>query len=788
MNDATALFKPEASPFSGKVFLSVYIGAVGLTPVVYCLTDFGKDIISFGREAGNDIVLNSTYVSRKHGRFVRAQGGFFIEDNNSTNGLFVNGVKKARHFVCENDIVRIDDSSRNSEKGVLLVFYTGTDGAPWKEYRFKPEDIEIKIGRGDSCDIKLEHISVSKVHAIIRKRDGAYFLCDNDSTNGITVNGVRITRHPYMLHEKDLIVITNSQLTFSAGGVSYCCYRKGVSLAAEGIIKKVKVKKKLLSGEGLRPSEKIICNNVSLTIKPGEIVAIIGGSGAGKTTVMNCLSGYSCPAAGNVLVNNVDLYKNFNTLKNIIGYVPQSDIVHENLSVFDMLLYAARLRLPKDTSKEEILEIVNNAIEMVKLTAHKETLIKELSGGQRKRASIAVELLSDPNLFFLDEPSSGLDPGTEYSLMETLKNMTAGGKTVVFVTHSTLVLESCDKIIFMGNGGNLCFIGNYSEALRFFKVPDIVSIYDLLSDEKTSVYWKRQYLESIKHEKKKADKSEASSVVLRKAFVKQIFVMLQRNIRLLINDRVRLYLILLQAPLLAFLISFVADDNQYKAYGITRSLLFALSCSAFWMGILNSIQEICKEKIILKREYMTGTRLDAYISSKMLTMTLLCLVQSFLLSSVFSWRIGLPEQGVLFNNAYWELFATSFLTSLSASAMGIFVSSLFKNADRAMTIAPLLLMPQLLFSGLIFELSGVSEGISFLAVCRWAMEGLGTTANLNALDLITKQGVVMPREMESFYDFTQSHMLTVWAILFSFVIVFSILSGFILKRINDKAQ
>jgi hypothetical protein len=308
-----------------------------------------------------------------------------------------------------------------------------------------------------------------------------------------------------------------------------------------------------------------------------------------------------------------------------------------------------------------------------------------------------------------------------------------------------------------------------------------------MDNERSSKEWKNKFSQQTTDSHFNTAASTPPTNTIRNALLRQIIVMLQRNMQILFNDRIRFLLLSLQAPLLGFLISLVADGNQFEAFSITRSLLFALSCSAFWMGISNSIQEVCKEKNILKREYMTGMRLDAYISSKMLTMFLLCLAQSFLLSIVFAWRIGMPEQGVLSDNAYLEFFITTFLTAFSASSMGIFVSSLFNNADRAMTVAPLLLMPQLLFAGLIFKLSGVSEWISVFVVCRWAMEGFGTTANLNALDLITEQGVVVPHAYESFYDYSASHMYSTWAILLAFTLVLSILSGFILKGINKKS-
>lgn len=250
------------------------------------------------------------------------------------------------------------------------------------------------------------------------------------------------------------------------------------------------------------------------------------------------------------------------------------------------------------------------------------------------------------------------------------------------------------------------------------------------------------------------------------------------------NDRQRLLLLLIQAPALALLISFVADGQQFEQYEMTKSLLFALSCSAFWVGMLNAIQEICKERNIMKREYMTGLSLTAYILSKIFVLGILCLIQSVCIITVFAFLVGLPESGLLIN-PYLELLITTFITALASTAMGLFVSSLFTNADRAMTVAPILLMPQILFSGLIFKLDGATEMLSWFAVCRWSMEGYGTTANLNQLQLkLQQQGVVIPHETESFFDFTVQHMLSAWGILFIFVLIFLIMARIVISTVN----
>lgn len=735
------------------------------------LSSFHKEVISFGRQKNCDIVLDSEYVSRVHGCIYMDGNRLVVEDMDSTNGIVCAGKKVRKKNIHDGDYVRIVTSKNIADEGVLLVFSRKANDEVMSSIALEGKH-EIKIGRDADNDIRINHASVSHHHARISRTTEGYYIYDNNSTNGLLVNGKRV-RGRQRLKDKDVILIANSRIIYTNNGITYSVSKSGISVEARNIVKMVGKSKALT-----------ICDNVSLKINPGELVAIVGGSGAGKSTIMNCISGYSTPTSGTVLVNELDLYENFDTLKNIIGYVPQQDIVYDNLSVEAMLTYSARLRLPADTEEDEISQIVSKVIDTVELTHRRDALIKSLSGGQKKRASIAVELLTDPNLFFLDEPSSGLDPGTERNLIRTLKGMTASGKTVILVTHSTLNLSDYDRIVFMGTGGKLCFSGSYQEALSFFATDDVVNIYDMIG--KHSDFWQKKYDAYRKTAGTSGCEGKKKKIVTKskKGMLRQLGVLSLRYINLLINDRQRMLLFMVQAPLLAFLISLVADGKEYSQYEMTKSLLFALSCSAFWIGILSSIQEICKERSILKREYMTGMNLASYILSKVLVLGLLCIAQSLLIVTTFALLVGMPEEG-LFTLPYIEILITTILTAMAAASMGIFVSSLFTNADRAMTVAPILLMPQILFSGLIFNLKDATEIISYFAVCRWSMEGYGTTANLNDLELkMQQEGFPITHEAEDFFDFTAEHMLGAWGILLAFIVVFAAASGIVLRSIR----
>lgn len=773
--DKTTRFKGNLYDTTISSDLVVTIFDMNSQPQRIALNSFNKSTITFGREAGNDIVLKSNIVSREHGRFSLRGSQWYIEDKSaylesgSTNGLIFNDSSIAAKPVYDGDIIRIDDGVETTSDGVLLIFSSADSRSVWNAFQI-PGSGGFTIGRDSECDIVLPHISVSKCHAKIVKENDGFYIIDNGSTNGVVINNNALSGK-VRLHEKDVITITNSKLVFTSTTVYYCSLADGISVDASNIV--------IYRGKGQKRN--VTCNNASLNVKPGELVAFVGGSGAGKSTLMNAISGYLPPDSGVVYINGIDLYQNFDSLKRVIGYVPQSDIVYDNLTLLDMLKYTAKLRLPNDTSDQERDIAIERAVNLVELSEFKNHFIKTLSGGQRKRASIAVELLSDPNLLFLDEPSSGLDPETERSLMTSLRGMANSGKTIMLVTHSTLQLKMCDKIVFMGKGGNLCFCGSYEDALAFFGVSDIIDIYRLITEDAEK--WRNKY-DLLAGSQNTCRNSTGKIGLNKKRNGFQLPVLCSRYAKLILNDRQRLILMFVQAPILALLISLVANGQQFAQYEMTKSLLFALACCAFWLGMLNSIQEICKERNIIKREYMTGLSLGSYIVSKILVLSAVCLIQSILIVSVFALAVGLPDKGIQLN-PFIELFITTFLTALSAAATGLFISSFFTNADKAASVAPLMLMPQILFSGLIFKLSGATELISWFAVCRWSMEGYGTTSDLNNLELrLQQEGVMIPHESESFYEFTSSHILISWGILAAFCVGFLVLTRVIMLNIS----
>lgn len=751
----------------------------------YDLNHFGKDRIYFGRnEAQNDIVIPIGTVSGSHGKIKIQNGDIYVADLESSNGTyFFDGTQYVRmkpnkyYKKTRSDwIFRIDSQKKNSEHSAVVIFTNSETQGSWQ---CMPLDEGLStIGRASDNTIVMKPPNFSRHHAGIYRRENHYMLVDYNSMNGVYVNGVRI-RGQQEIHEKDMIQIAGSLFLLNNGKLMYQTTISGVSLTLENICKTV--------GHG--SSRKRILNNVSCEIGNNEFVAIIGGSGAGKTTVMNAMSGFDSDISGRVYCNGIDLRRNFNTLKNMIGFVPQQDIIYENLTLQRMLYYTAKMKMPSDTSKAEIRARIHKVLEMVDLVQHAKTYIRKLSGGQKKRASIAVEMLADPGLFFLDEPTSGLDPDTEQSLMHTLAKLSKSeGKTIIMVTHTIQSIDLCDKVIFMGPGGKICYCGPPSEITNYFGKKSLVEVYNELAGNVDN--WNGYFLQNYYMEKQNNPPSRTSNPNegLEKkgkqvSSFKQCLVLIARYFELIWNDKQRLLLLFIQPIAIAFLLAVVAVDDTFITYEDTRSIMFALSCSGIWIGLFNTIQEVCKERPILKREYMGNLRLWGYIVSKYVVQGVICFLQATLLVAIFLRLMKhSAEAGLYFAKPGMEIWITMILTIFASASMGLIVSSLMKNGDRAMAVAPFVLIIQLLFSGVLFTLDGMAEHVSKITVSRWAMECLGNITNLNKLTSRLSPGGV--HEVEDYYVRTTTHLAHTWEVLILVAVLCGIISIVVLRSLK----
>ena len=740
----------------------------GKQPMVYDLDALNKDRIAMGRgpyhgndktAIPNDIVidLENSFISRAHCTFYRTQNGWTLVDDQSRNGIWYQGSKVKTLLLHDGDKIYFQESD-NKRLVVIFSSRVKQQSDQFKSYNLSGKN-QFLIGRLPGCDIVIPHPTVSRQHCIITVENGNYYIADNNSMNGVLLNGVQLLRKQ-KLNPMDKITIADTTLIFSGGKLFLNNPTGGVSVTAEHLCRVV----------GKKGSRKTITNDVSLTIRPNEFVAIIGGSGAGKTTLLNCLSGLTGFTSGSIYINGESISTADKNLRSLMGYVPQQDIVYDTLTLERMLYYSARLRMPQDTSKEEIEAKINETLDTVELSEHRHTMINRLSGGQKKRASIAVELLASPKLFFLDEPSSGLDPGTEKHLMHMLKRLSESGKTVIMVTHTVQNIDMCDRLICMGKGGVLCYSGSPADALTFFGKKRMTDIYDDLNENSEATANRFKVLNSIQaaQAEKYAPVKAAASTHSVKTIIRQFNVMSQRYAEIMKNTWPRLLLLMLMPVFLTFLvcIAYQADGGLYNALGIditrnnfpflvskdTMSLVSGFSCAAFWIGIFNSVQELSKERNIFSREKFTGVAVLPYLLSKFSIMTILCVVQSAVMTTILWFmsqtvatvspgtnpstniEFGITEfgGGVVFpKDMFWcELFITTLLCVMSAMCLGLVISAMVSN-DLALVLCPIALLPQLLFSGVATPLSGATDTLSKIVSCRWSCLAILTSSNLN---------------------------------------------------------
>ncbi|MBC8060959.1 MAG: FHA domain-containing protein [Clostridiaceae bacterium] len=698
------------------------------------LSEYDKKEIILGRAKDNDIVLNSTIVSQYHAAITMEGEECTITDYMSTNGIIINNIKVPCKSLKDGDVIKIDNVEKRHEEAVTMVFtmVKEDENQRWVQFYLKDKS-QISIGRGRDNDIELKHPLVSRNHAKILIKENRYYLEDLKSTNGTFINSGEVISATE-LTEGDEIFIGNTKLIFNKDRIAYYVITKGLSVDA------IEVGKTIRENRGLFKSkkEKRLLENINISIKPGELVAIIGGSGAGKSTLMDALNGLRKATQGTVLVNNDDFYTHYSAYKSITGYVPQQDIVYESLTVWQMLNYSARLRMPKDTSKEELDGRILQVLKSVELEEREDVIIKNLSGGQKKRVSIAVELLADPQLFFLDEPTSGLDPGMERSIMELLRKLADNGKTIVLITHAMANLHLCDKIVFLGEGGRLCFFGTPEGAIDFFNVEDFPLIYNLIANESEAYCEKfkdsNYYIYNKPLCRKTCLKREVPKVKGQSSWI-QFIILSKRYLKLTVSDTQRFLILLGQAPIVALLLGLVTKKNAFSVKESTCQILFTLACSAVWIGLINSIQEICKERVIFIRERSVNIKLLPYIGSKLLILGGICIIQSISIILVFNKLIPIPQDYHLIWNLKFELIITMFLTLFSASVMGLTVSTFVTNNDRAMSVAPFFLIPQIIFSGFIFKLSGITDKLSDGIIAKWSLNAMSVSLKINELPL-----------------------------------------------------
>lgn len=775
-----------------------------------CNCDIGRENTSCQLE------LHDERVSRLHARFtVSIDGALFLDDLGSTNGTYVRGKKiGGRVTVHPGDIILLGGSELwVIKKDGTFASGPGDDNSAGKvpfpgmlgEGTYNPAshytrkvglgEGRIKIGRDSSNSLVLNHPAVSRYHASILSQGGKYFLQDLDSINGTYVNGQRVVKIRE-LEPGSLVQICGYRYIFD--GCSLTEYDENAGM--------VRVEVRGLSKSINSPGgSKRLLNEISFRIEPKEFVAILGGSGAGKTTLLRALLGVQPATSGEILINGRDYYREYDIFRTIIGYVPQENIVHLDLTAEEVLTYSARLRMPDDTTDDEIGARVNHVLELLDLAERRDTLVKYLSGGQQKRVSIGVELLTEPSLFFLDEPTSGLDPGLEKLMMETMRGLADEGHTVVLVTHAISNIALCDKVLFLSEGGHLVFFGTPQEALDFFQAADFAEIYKKITLEKDPAVW-RAKSKSIPIGNKYPRQGSASfgfatggtrGGEMKTSGLKQWSILTSRYARIVSRDRRNLLLFLLQPLIIAALIvlafwhssptfgsseftpaelliseeviaSGEVDEvlEKQKEEGARRgsmsSCVAMIIFSAIWLGTSNAAREIIKEMPVYRRERLINLRLAPYLCSKVAVLALISILQALLFLLVIHAGLGLPD--------FWLNTAAFGAVFLASMMMGLLVSAAVNNTNNATAMVPLLLVPQIILSGAIMPMENVKpeflQKVFYLAVSKWGYELMGGAI----IDINSRSSLETP--IEALAGKLDCH----WWILGGFIVLLYILA------------
>jgi ABC transport system ATP-binding/permease protein len=718
-------------------------------------------------------VVTDPRVSWEHAVLRHADGGWLLEDSGSTNGTFVDGQRVRRVAISADcsmrlghatdgpqldcapapapvpapapaPAVRVQAATARWDAGQALLVpdqRAAADDAPAPrpDSSYRPPSAvlpmpakSLRIGRSSDNDVVVADLSVSRYHAELRRTSrGEFEIVDLDSHNGTYLNGQRIKIAP--VTETDLIGVGPATFRRVGDQLQEFLDTGDVSLSARDLTFRL-------------PGGKVLLDQVTFPLGERCLLGVIGPSGAGKSTLLGALTGIAPATDGQVLYDGRDLYKSYAELRHRIGLVPQENILHTQLTVRRALEFAAELRFPRDTSKQERKRRIDEVLHELALTAHADTRTSALSGGQQKRVNVALELLTKPSLLFLDEPTSGLDPGLDKSVMEQMAKLAHDGRTVIVVTHSVANLNLCDRLLVLVPGGKIAFFGPPADGLRHFGQPDWAEVFqaferqpgrDWAAEFRSSPYYNRYITAELNSSAAPATGTRATtpSPATRNGFG-QLRTMCRRYLAVIASDR--LYLgVLAGLPIALGLLvrvipspqGLVGPDNVDAT-----SLLLVLAVGAVLSGTANAIWEIVKERTIYSRERSAGLSAGAYLVSKLVILGIMSGLQAVILVLVGLTGRPLPSRGTILPHLpLVELMLAMFVLGVASMILGLFLSSLVDTSDKAMPLLVVVVMFQVVLSGGIFPLHGKVglEEVSWFSPSRWGYAATAATTNLN---------------------------------------------------------
>ncbi|OBA70490.1 ABC transporter ATP-binding protein [Mycobacterium sp. 1554424.7] len=611
--------------------------------------------------------------------------------------------------------------------GEIAEFPTTRVKAPGSGHLEGPVTGTAWIGRSLDNDIVVHDVLASRHHAFLTATPVGAEIRDAHSINGTFVNGIRVGSA--VLAEGDVVTIGNVDLVFSGGMLAR---RNEVAARSGGL----EVREVNFAVDG-----KSLLERVSMTARPGTLTAIIGGSGAGKTTLSRLIAGYATPTTGSVTFEGHDIHTEYASLRTRIGMVPQDDVVHRQLTVNQALGYAAELRLPPDTSKADRLQVVAQVLDELGLTKHADTRVDRLSGGQRKRASVALELLTGPSLLILDEPTSGLDPALDLQVMTMLRQLADAGRVVLVVTHSLTYLDVCDQVLLMAPGGKTAFLGAPGQIGGAMGTTNWAQIFAKVGADPDEA--NRRFLAQNKPPPPVASAPADLGIQARTSVRHQFSTIARRQVRLVVSDRAY-FAFLALLPFVLGALSLTVPGNT--GFGVAEptsgtpdesaQILTLLSIAAVFMGTALTIRDLIGERAIFRREQAVGLSTGAYLGAKLAVFCAFAIVQAAIATGIVLLGKGAPTRpAVLLGDPSLELFVTVAATCVASAVLGLVLSSLARSNEQIMPLLVVSLMLQLVLGGGMVPVTGrvFLDQLSWLMPSRWGYAASASTVDLRAL-------------------------------------------------------
>ncbi|GAA4881870.1 FHA domain-containing protein [Kitasatospora terrestris] len=700
-----------------------------------------------GRDPASDIVFTDPRVSWHHAVLHVGDGHWVLDDDGSTNGTYCEGHRVAHLDVGPGTVLWFGSPADGPScrlaalpeptalsaprQPSALTAITGSFRPP-TTVRPLPAKV-VRIGRAPDNDLVVGDLSVSRHHAELRARaDGRYEIADLESHNGTFVNGQPVLQA--LVGPGDLVGIGHSVFCLVGDQLQEFVDTGDIDLDVEGLTVQVAGGRTLL-------------DQVTFPVGQKSLLAVAGPSGAGKSTLLNALTGLRPADHGTVRYDGRDLYRDYAELRSRIGLVPQDDILHTQLPVRRALAYAAELRFPGDTAPAERAARVEEVIDELGLAQRADQVISSLSGGQRKRVSVALELLTKPSLLFLDEPTSGLDPGMDRSVMQMLRNLADDGRTVIVVTHSVLSLDLCDRLLLLAPGGKIAWYGPPGETLEHFGYRHWPEAFEAFENERDRD-WSGQFRSSPPYRRYIAGVTERPAAIpvpepdpqaavpapakpKPRRWRKQVGTLCRRYASALSADRTFLAVMIALPFVMGAMAHALAGSKLDESTALNALLI--LCVGGVLTGAANAVRELVKERTIYQRERAVGLSRSAYLCSKIIVLGTVTVVQSVVLTMVALAGVKFPPgTSGNFMPPLLEITLAVALLSVTAMMLGLVISALVKKEEVTMPLLVLVAIVQVVFCGALLELNGVPglNQLSWLIPSRWALGAMASTIDL----------------------------------------------------------